>query len=281
MRRRAIPIVVTLALVVTAIPNAVLASHEVTDERPTTTLEDFRDDVGSWVDPWVENSGSDFSDDHAPLVAIELYEELLGIKPEGCYLDTYAAYWAVAADLRALGQAPTRGQMEVATMRALESVDRAEALAQLSATHCAVSRPAVDEVVEVTVLPGRDQKRSPDTGPARVIEIESTASLQFTDGSGDQLEEITVAPGEIVIFRVHNSAGFDHNFYIGTASELEEPAGTTDAGIPAWVTGVRDLEWTVPDDVSGLMFGCTVPGHFPSTHGIFTVARTGDDDSSG
>jgi uncharacterized cupredoxin-like copper-binding protein len=113
-----------------------------------------------------------------------------------------------------------------------------------------------------------------------VIEIEATGALQFTDGSGNLLEEIAVTPGETVVFRVHNSAGFVHNFYVGSEEELEVPEGTTDAGTEMWYEGVQELEWRVPDDVSGLMFGCTVPGHFVPMHGTFVVAPSGEDASS-
>ena len=64
-----------------------------------------------------------------------------------------------------------------------------------------------------------------------------------------------------------------HSFYIGTESELREPWGTTDIGIPTWTSGVRELEWTVPDENSDLRFACTVPGHFESMHGTFTVTN--------
>ena len=226
MRSKTIPLVPVLALVVMAIPTAAWATHEVSDERPPTPLVDFREAMGSWLDPWLNETPSDIRDDHAPWLAFALYEELLGIKPESCYWDTYAAYWAVAAGLRALGQAPNRKQQEGEFERVFEDVARADALAELSALHCLTR----------------------GTDSSRVIEIEATGALQFTDGRGDLLHEIAVTAGETVVFRVHNSADFEHGFYIRSESQLHEPAGTTDTGIEMWAEGVSESEWRVPAD---------------------------------
>jgi hypothetical protein len=113
-----------------------------------------------------------------------------------------------------------------------------------------------------------------------VVEIEATAALQFVDEGGELIGWIDVSPGETVVFRVHNTAGFQHSFYIGTESELHEPEGTTDTGIGTFTSGVRELEWIVPDDVAGLMFGCTVPGHFTPMHGGFRLTPLGEAASS-
>jgi len=192
----------------------------------------------------------------------------------------YDAYWAVADGLRALGQAPTRVQMEAATERVFEDIARADALAELAAPRCLTRGTDMDDIVEVKATPTPAQDPGKHTGSSRVIKIEATAALQFTDGSGNLLQEIAVTPGETVVFRVHNSADFEHSFCIGSESELHVPAGTTDAGIEAWPTGVRELEWTVPNDVSNLLFGCTVPGQFPLMHGTFLVAPSSEDTSS-
>jgi hypothetical protein len=278
MRHKLMPLLAILAVV---LPSVAAADHETRDERPPTPLAEFRDAVDEWLDPWLVISGTSIADDHAPWVAIGLYELLLGIKPEPCYHDTYAAYWAVAADLRALGQAPTRELMERATERVLESLARADTLAELDALHCVAMGADVAEVVGVETSPSPDADSGIGTGPSRVIEIEATATLQFVDESGGLLKEIGVTPGETVLFRVHNTADFDHTFYIGSESTLREPQGTTDVGIGTWYSGVRELEWTMPDDVSGSMFGCTVPGHYSVMHGMFTSTATVGDTSSG
>jgi mono/diheme cytochrome c family protein len=113
---------------------------------------------------------------------------------------------------------------------------------------------------------------TPVPGEARVIELVATGALQFTDTAGNQVRDIPVTPGETVTFRVDNTAGFDHNFYIGTDDQLMVAGGTTDTGIPTWQSGVQELTWTVPADISGLKYGCTVPGHYTLMQGTFSVA---------
>lgn len=86
-------------------------------------------------------------------------------------------------------------------------------------------------------------------------------------------------PGETVLFRIDKTAGSEHNFYIGTEEELADPDAVTPVGIPTWFSGVRELAWTVPDDISGLRFGCTVPGHIftesgPSSGRWRSIAKT-------
>jgi uncharacterized cupredoxin-like copper-binding protein len=118
-----------------------------------------------------------------------------------------------------------------------------------------------------------DQSGAPAAGgEARVIELVATGALQFTDTAGNQVRDIPVTPGETVTFRVDNTAGFDHNFYIGTDDQLMVAGGTTDTGIPTWQSGVQELTWTVPADISGLKYGCTVPGHYTLMQGTFSVA---------
>ena len=110
-------------------------------------------------------------------------------------------------------------------------------------------------------------------GEPRVIEVEATA-LEFVQ-DGEQVTDIPVSPGETVIFRVNNTAGVKHNFYIGTDEELKVVSGTTDAGIEDWIRRpdrVQQVEWTVPDDISGLKFGCTILGHYDAMQGTFSLA---------
>lgn len=122
---------------------------------------------------------------------------------------------------------------------------------------------------EDSMAPGSSVE--PPSGEARVIDLLADSALRFTDGDGQPVPTIEVTPGETVIFRIDNTAGFEHNFWIGTDDELAVPNGTTDVGIPVWSTGVQELEWVVPDDVSGLKFGCTVPGHYNTMQGTFTA----------
>jgi hypothetical protein len=108
---------------------------------------------------------------------------------------------------------------------------------------------------------------TPGTADApRVIQVKATNSLQFTDAEGAQLGQVAVVPGETVTIEVENTAGFDHNFYIGTDEELSVPNAQTDVGIPAWTEGIQTVTWTVPEG-DGLRFGCTVPGHYGTMNG--------------
>jgi hypothetical protein len=157
MKRQAMHLVLILALMVMTIPSAVLATHEGADERPITTLDDFLGEVSEWLDGWLGISRTSIADDHAPWVAFGLYEELLGIRPETCYWDTYAAYWAVAAGLRAMGQAPTRELQIAETERIFEDVARAEALAALNAVGCATWESEANDVPDVEESPTADR----------------------------------------------------------------------------------------------------------------------------
>lgn len=108
------------------------------------------------------------------------------------------------------------------------------------------------------------------SGDARIIELEADAALLFLQ-DGEPLAEIPVTPGETVVFRIDNTAEFAHNFWIGTDEELMVPNGSTDVGIPDWDSGVQELEWVVPDDLTGVRFACTVPGHYVLMQGDFTI----------
>jgi hypothetical protein len=111
---------------------------------------------------------------------------------------------------------------------------------------------------------------SPVAG-ARVIEIQASG-IRFIQG-GEDLRDILVAPGETVVFRIDNVSGFDHNFYIGTDEQLRENWAETEIGIGKWDYGVQELEWTVPEDITDLKFGCTVPGHYALMQGTFSISE--------
>ncbi len=138
----------------------------------------------------------------------------------------------------------------------------------------AVEIPAAEATAETPAAPDESVTTSPSK--ARVIELEADAALRFMQ-DGEQIHDIPVVPGETVIFRVDNTAGFDHSFYIGTDAELQVVGGSTDTGIADWSSGIEELTWVVPDDISGLGFGCTVPGHYPLMYGCFSEAWIGPD----
>ena len=107
------------------------------------------------------------------------------------------------------------------------------------------------------------------TDEPRVIRLEATADIRFKDEAGNQVTQIDVVAGETILFEIDNTAGFDHNFYIGTPEELQVPSGTTDLGIPTWQSGVQTLTWTAGGE--GLQFACTVPGHYPTMNADIVV----------
>jgi uncharacterized cupredoxin-like copper-binding protein len=137
----------------------------------------------------------------------------------------------------------------------------------------AAGAPAEPAPAEPAESPGAPaESPTAPSGEPRVIELRADASLRFTDPAGTPVSDIPVTPGETIIFRIDNTAGFAHNFWIGTDSELSVPNASTDVGIPDWESGVQELEWTVPADVSGFKFGCTVPGHYTTMQGTFSAA---------
>ncbi len=120
---------------------------------------------------------------------------------------------------------------------------------------------------------GPEPSSEPVTGGTadapRVIKLQATADLHFRDEAGNVVSQVDVAEGETIQFEIDNTAGFDHNFYIGTPDELAVPNATTDTGIPTWQSGIQTLTWTVTGD--GLQFACTVPGHYSTMQGNIVV----------
>jgi len=112
---------------------------------------------------------------------------------------------------------------------------------------------------------------TPGTAEApRVIPLLANAALQFTDAAGTVITDIPLLAGEVVRFEVDNTAGYSHNFHIGTDTELSVPGAIGQGGIPDWDSGVQTYEWTVPDS-EALKFGCTVPGHYALMQGTFSI----------
>ena len=105
----------------------------------------------------------------------------------------------------------------------------------------------------------------------RVIELNVTGTLQITDPAGDKLASIPVKAGETVTFRVTNTAGFDHNFYLGAESVLSTTTTTTSAdlpGIPTFASGTKDFTYTF-ETTDPLQYACIIPGHYGPMHGDF------------
>jgi mono/diheme cytochrome c family protein len=113
----------------------------------------------------------------------------------------------------------------------------------------------------------------------RNIAVNLTSSVTIQNDTGSPLTQIAVVPGETVKFDVTNSAGFDHNFYVGPADQLAAGAAGSLTGIPQWTAGTKELSWTVPSDVTGLQFACIVAGHYQTMHGDFVAAPGGSSGS--
>jgi mono/diheme cytochrome c family protein len=117
---------------------------------------------------------------------------------------------------------------------------------------------------------------SPITNPGtasnpRPIKVVETASLQITDEAGTKLLAIPVKKGETVQFQVENTAGFDHNFYIGSAQDLESNNTANLEGVPNFTSGTKEFTITFDEDAQ-LQFACTVPGHYGPMHGDIQYA---------
>ena len=101
-----------------------------------------------------------------------------------------------------------------------------------------------------------------------VIQLELTADLKIKQ-DGQQVSTIPVTAGETYTFEVTNTAGFDHDFFIGSDADLS--AGAADlSGIQAWSSGPRDFQYTF-DGPGPLAFGCTIPGHYALMKGSFDI----------
>ena len=122
-----------------------------------------------------------------------------------------------------------------------------------------------------SVAPMASPAASAPATAARTIELDLTASLQIQE-DGAQVKDIAVTPGETITFKITNTAGFSHDFYIGSDSALLTAQVTDLPGVAEFSEGTQEFTWTVPDDVTGIRFGCTVPGHYQLMNGTFSVA---------
>ena len=109
------------------------------------------------------------------------------------------------------------------------------------------------------------------TEEPRQILIDATSSIQFTDADGNRLTELNLVEGETVEFVVDNTAGFDHNFYIGPQDVVSQMNAETPLGIETWTSGVQTLTWTVEAGDQPLQFACTVPGHYTTMSGNIVI----------
>ena len=108
------------------------------------------------------------------------------------------------------------------------------------------------------------------SGAGNVIQLTETADLRITDGSGNTVSSITVQKGQTYTFQITNTAGFAHDFYIGTPDDLK--AGNTGnlKGLDQFVSGTQSFTYTF-DSAGPLGFGCTLPGHYQTMNGLFQI----------
>jgi hypothetical protein len=131
-----------------------------------------------------------------------------------------------------------------------------------------VGSPGESPGLSPSTTPGE----SPDGSPAgNVVAVEETAQLQILR-DGQPLTELRVTAGETYTFEVTNTANFTHDFYIGSAQQLQSGDTAGLEGVPAFTSGTETFEWAAPTDTSAqLEFACTVPGHYASMHGSIII----------
>ena len=116
--------------------------------------------------------------------------------------------------------------------------------------------------------PGPSSVASP--GRTRVIELDLTASLGIEE-DGTRVTSLAVRVGERIHFRITNTAGFAHDFFIGPASALSTNQTDGLPGIPEFSTGTLEFDYTVTDETASLQFACSLPVHYDTMHGTFTI----------
>lgn len=89
--------------------------------------------------------------------------------------------------------------------------------------------------------------------------------------AGQPVTQLFVKVGDTIIFRITNSADFEHNFYIGPAKKLANSNTTGLPGLAAFPTGTQELVYTVTADTADLQCGCPLEGHYPTMHGTFIL----------
>jgi uncharacterized cupredoxin-like copper-binding protein len=135
----------------------------------------------------------------------------------------------------------------------------------------ASSEPTAAPSGGATAAPGSPAASS-DASPAagQTITLQLTGALQITQ-DGKAASVLTVKEGETIHFVIDNIAGFPHNFFIGPADALSQNQVGGLPGIPDWSSGIQEFDYVVTAETAGLQFACTVPGHYPSMHGTFSV----------
>jgi hypothetical protein len=135
-----------------------------------------------------------------------------------------------------------------------------------SASAEASGSPAASGTPTVSGSPGTSGSPA-----GNVIELEETANLQILQ-AGQPVTVLSFTVGQTYTFHINNSAGFDHDFYLGPPDKLQ--ANTVDGlpGVPVNTQGTQEFTWTASADAQGWEFACTVPGHYTNMHGTVMLA---------
>jgi uncharacterized cupredoxin-like copper-binding protein len=105
---------------------------------------------------------------------------------------------------------------------------------------------------------------------ANVIELEENSSLQILQ-DGQQITELQLTIGQTYTFRINNTAGFSHDFYLGPPDRLQANDVAGLPGVPTNSLGVQEFTWTATADARGWGFACTEPGHYQNMHGTLVL----------
>jgi hypothetical protein len=137
---------------------------------------------------------------------------------------------------------------------------------QVVPTGSPTSAPATTAPAPTTPAPAT---ASPE---ALLFDLEETADLRILQG-GAQVTQLDVTAGQTYTFRITNTAGFEHNFYIGPAEALEANQTEGLVGVGSFTEGTREFQFRFSDPSVQLQFACTVPGHYQLMHGDFVIGQ--------
>jgi len=111
---------------------------------------------------------------------------------------------------------------------------------------------------------------SPGGGDGETIALTETSSVQIVQ-DGQQVTELTLTEGQAYTFEITNEGGLEHNFYIGSAPQLQASDVAGLPGVATFTEGTQTFEYTATADTAELEFACTVPGHYEPMHGTLVV----------
>ncbi|MDQ3447675.1 MAG: hypothetical protein M3432_00660 [Chloroflexota bacterium] len=111
---------------------------------------------------------------------------------------------------------------------------------------------------------------SPGSSDGETIALTETSSVQIVQ-EGQQVTELTLTEGQVYTFEISNEGGLEHNFYIGSAEQLQANDVAGLPGVATFTEGTQTFEYTAAADTAALEFACTVLGHYEPMHGSIVV----------